>query len=145
MSRPASGQRYLRWPSRPSSRAPFLRCSRPNEGMRRALVIGLLAFAVPAAFAQSAVNNDLSFGRRIFSRGGAANEVTAIFAGTNTPLPPNVRRCAACHGRDGRGTREGGVEIPPVSWAALVAPRDPSAGRPGRPAYDQATLKRALA
>ena len=113
--------------------------------MRRALVIGLLAFAVPAAFAQSAVNNDLSFGRRIFSRGGAANEVTAIFAGTNTPLPPNVRRCAACHGRDGRGTREGGVEIPPVSWAALVAPRDPSAGRPGRPAYDEATLKRALA
>ena len=113
--------------------------------MRRALLIGSLMLAISSALAQSVVNNDLSTGRRIFDRGGAANELTATFAGTNAPLPPNVRRCSACHGRDGRGAQEGGVEIPPVSWAALAAPRDRSAARPGRPAYDEATLRRALA
>ena len=112
--------------------------------MRRALVIGLLAFAVPAAFAQSAVNNDLSFGRRIFvgRRGGRGDR---HLRRNQHAAAADVRRCAGCHGRDGGGTREGGVKIPPISWAVLIAPREPSSGRPGRPAYDDATLMRALA
>jgi ABC-type branched-subunit amino acid transport system substrate-binding protein len=84
-------------------------------------------------------------GRRIFGRGGLPGEVLAAFAGTNIPLPPGVRRCAGCHGPDGAGAREGGVEIPPITWMALIAPRDASPGRPGRPGYDEATLERALA
>jgi hypothetical protein len=57
-------------------------------------------------------------------------------------LPPAVRRCAGCHGPDGVGGREGGVAIPPIDARNLFAPRDTA---PGRPGYDDDTLKRALA
>jgi mono/diheme cytochrome c family protein len=109
--------------------------------MRRALAIGFCALAVATA---SAAADEATSGRRIYARGGVAGEVVATFAGTNTPLPPGVRRCAGCHGPDGLGTREGGVGIPSIAWKALVAPRDASPGRPGRPGYDEATLARAL-
>jgi mono/diheme cytochrome c family protein len=113
--------------------------------MRRALAIALLALAATAAVAESGANDPASSGRRIFRRGGATNEVIARFAGTNAALPPRVRRCAGCHGPDGRGAREGGTEIPPVNWAALAAPRGVWPGRAARPGYDEATLTRALA
>jgi ABC-type branched-subunit amino acid transport system substrate-binding protein len=109
--------------------------------MRRALAIGFCALAVATA---PAVADEATSGRRIYARGGAADEIIATFAGTNTPLPPGVRRCAGCHRPDGVGAREGGVQIPPITWTALTAPRDASPGRPGRPGYDEATLARAL-
>jgi ABC-type branched-subunit amino acid transport system substrate-binding protein len=115
------------------------------KGMRRALAIGLFVLAVATAPGAAVANDDVTSGRRIFARGDAAGEFIATFAGTNAPLQPRLRRCASCHGRDGLGTREGGVEIPPISWTALGAPRDASPGRPGRPGYDEATLERALA
>jgi ABC-type branched-subunit amino acid transport system substrate-binding protein len=113
--------------------------------MRRAFAIGFCALAVTTALAALAADDPATSGRRIFGRGGVAGEVVATFAGTNTMLPPGVRRCAGCHGPDGVGTREGGVGIPPITWTALVAPRGALPGRPGRPDYDEATLKRALA
>jgi ABC-type branched-subunit amino acid transport system substrate-binding protein len=113
--------------------------------MRGRLLIGLLALAATAAVAETGANDDAASGRRIFRRGGAADEVIARFSGTNAVLPPRVRRCAACHGPDGRGAREGGREIPPVSWAALAAPRAASPGQAARPGYDEASLTRALA
>jgi mono/diheme cytochrome c family protein len=114
--------------------------------MRRALAIGFCSLAVATALAVPVAADDrATFGRRIFGRGGEAGEVTAAFAGTNTPLPSGVRRCAGCHGPDAAGAREGGVEIPAVTWTALAAPRDALPGRPGRPGYDEVTLERALA
>jgi ABC-type branched-subunit amino acid transport system substrate-binding protein len=112
--------------------------------MRRALAIGFCALAVVTALAAVA-DDRITSGRRIYARGGVAGEVIATFAGTNTPLPPRVRRCAGCHGPDGGGAREGGVGIPPIAWTALAAPRDAAPGRPGRPGYDAAAFARALA
>lgn len=108
---------------------------------RRALAIGL--FALAAATALAAPEDAIS-GRRIFYRGGAAGEVIATFPGSGALLPPRLRRCAGCHGPDGRGAREGGIEIPAITWTALAAPRDASPAQPGRPGYDEATLARAL-
>lgn len=112
--------------------------------MRRALAIGILALAMVPGLAAAADNQPAS-GRRIFRFGGEAAEVRATFAASNAMLPPGVRRCAGCHGVDGAGTREGGVPTPPINWTALAAPRDVSPVRPGRPGYDDVTLKRALA
>lgn len=113
--------------------------------MRRALAIGLLALAATAAVAESGANDPASSGRRIFRRGGGTDEVIARFSGTNAVLPPRVRRCAGCHGPDGLGAREGGTELPPVTWAALAAPHAASPGRPQRPGYNEATMTRVLA
>ena len=112
--------------------------------MRRALAIAFCALAVAAAL-EAVADDRTASGRRIYARGGAASEVIATFPGTNTPLPPGVRRCAGCHGRDGAGAREGGVGIPSIAWTALAAPRDASPGLRGRPGYDEAALARALA
>jgi ABC-type branched-subunit amino acid transport system substrate-binding protein len=112
--------------------------------MRRALAIGFCVLAVATALAAVA-DDRITSGRRIYTRGGVAGEGIATFAGTNTLLPPRVRRCAGCHGPDGGGAREGGVGIPPIAWTALAAPRDAAPGRPGRPGYDEAALARALA
>jgi hypothetical protein len=96
------------------------------------------------ALAAQASCDDVVTGRRLFAHGGTADEVTAAFGGNRVPLPPQLRRCARCHGADGLGGREGGVAIPPITWNALMAPREASSARPGRPAYDEATLARAL-
>jgi ABC-type branched-subunit amino acid transport system substrate-binding protein len=113
--------------------------------MRLAISAG--AFAIVSALAASAEADDAATGRRIFGRGegGTTGEVAATFARTRTPLSPAMRRCANCHGRDGAGGRESGVGVPPITWKTLVAPRDASPGRPGRPGYDEVALKRALA
>jgi hypothetical protein len=112
--------------------------------MRRALLIGWCALAIATAPAARAASDDAASGRRIFVHGGAGGEITATFAGSSTLLPPRLRRCAGCHGADGLGGREGGVAIPPITWRALTAPREASSALPGRPAYDEAALIRAL-
>ena len=109
--------------------------------MRRALWSGCCALLLATA---AGAGDDAATGRRIFVTGGAADEVIASFAGSNTRLAPRLRRCAGCHGRDGAGGREGGITMPPISWRALTAPREATSAQPGRPLYDDALLVRAL-
>lgn len=106
--------------------------------------IGCYALILAMASIVPAAGDDAASGRRIFTSGGPADEVIATFAGSAVSLPRRLRRCAGCHGPDGQGTQEGGVAIPPISWRALSTPRDASAARPGRPAYDEAAFLRAL-
>jgi len=108
-----------------------------------ARVLALACWLVAGA---AGAGEDVVDGRRLFIRGvgGDGGEVVARFAGTKALLPPGVRRCAGCHGRDASGSREGGVDVAPITWAALTAARAPLQGRPGRPAYDDDTLRRAL-
>ncbi len=108
--------------------------------MRRALWICAVLFLATSPGAADAAAS----GRRIFVNGGAAGDVIATFAGTATRLSPRLRRCAGCHGPDGLGSREGGIDIPPINWRALTAPRETAPAQPGRPAYDETTLLRAL-
>lgn len=54
-------------------------------------------------------------------------------------LPGGTLTCAGCHGPDGRGGVEGGLQpAPPIGWHAL------STATPERPAYDRAALSRLL-
>ena len=110
--------------------------------MRRALLLAGCALAI--AMAARAAGEDAASGRRIFVHGGERGEIAASFAGSNTQLTPHLRRCAGCHAADGHGGREGAAAIPPITWRVLTAPRDASSARPGRPAYDDAALTRAL-
>lgn len=63
---------------------------------------------------------------------------TAGSDATRTHLPPALTACARCHGPEGRGSREGGVVVPPLAWSALTAPRG------GLPAFDAAAVGRAI-
>lgn len=65
-------------------------------------------------------------------------EVEATLPSSNLALPSTAMPCVNCHGADGRGGREGGVAVPPISWRRL------SMATADRPAYDESLLARAL-
>ncbi|HJZ74254.1 MAG TPA: c-type cytochrome [Vicinamibacterales bacterium] len=76
-------------------------------------------------------------GRQIFLQGTSASgrEVTPVFAGGPSPAP---LACATCHGRDGRGRREGGIRSANIEWDTLAR------ASAIRPAYDDPRLRRAI-
>lgn len=70
-------------------------------------------------------------GAALFDGGPEAAPVEArVGPGGGVPAPASRFACRACHGRDGRGGREGGAVVPSIEPSALAAPTA------GRPAYD---------
>lgn len=70
--------------------------------------------------------------------------IQARLAAGQLLLPATGFRCASCHGLDGMGKREGANRTPPATWEALATPRPESAEWRARPAYDDASLARAV-
>jgi ABC-type branched-subunit amino acid transport system substrate-binding protein len=62
-----------------------------------------------------------------------------------TELPASVLPCSSCHGEDGRGNPEGGVNPSDLTWQALTRPYGVrhESGRE-HPPYDERLLKRAI-
>jgi ABC-type branched-subunit amino acid transport system substrate-binding protein len=60
-------------------------------------------------------------------------------------VPASAVPCVGCHGRDGRGRPEGGVNPSDLTWEALTRPYGTThaSGRK-HPAYDERLLKRAI-
>ncbi|MGH1481807.1 MAG: hypothetical protein ACRBM6_24260 [Geminicoccales bacterium] len=65
-------------------------------------------------------------------------DVEATLPSSGLAMPSTTMPCINCHGADGLGGREGGVDVPPISWRHL------SMASADRPAYDQSLLARAL-
>jgi ABC-type branched-subunit amino acid transport system substrate-binding protein len=86
-------------------------------------------------------------GKEIYQKGisQSGGEISAVLGGSATAVPASVLACVNCHGQDGIGKPEGGIEPPAITWAELTKARGPShpSGRP-RPAYDQIGLGRAI-
>ena len=58
-------------------------------------------------------------------------------------MPAALLACANCHGRDGRGRPEGGLDPPDLAWRTIRQPR-PADKRRARPAYTVALLGRVI-
>jgi ABC-type branched-subunit amino acid transport system substrate-binding protein len=82
-------------------------------------------------------------GRNIYRKGG--DGIKAKLGDDDFELPASTFPCANCHGLTGLGGREGGLQPPPVAWDMLASPRSSSFSGQMRPAYDEASLKRAIA
>jgi hypothetical protein len=82
-------------------------------------------------------------GARLYREGllPSGRPVAAVVQG-DVPVTGAQLACAACHGRSGMGSGEGGKVAPPIGATFLAAPR-PKPPRP-RPAYDARTLARAV-
>jgi mono/diheme cytochrome c family protein len=85
-------------------------------------------------------------GRQIYieGRSPAGGEITAVM-GAGGELPASAVPCASCHGRDGRGRREGEIAASDLTWASLTKPGGST--HPGgrtHPPYDARRLKRAI-
>jgi ABC-type branched-subunit amino acid transport system substrate-binding protein len=84
-------------------------------------------------------------GKQIYLHGtspsGAA--ITATLGPSADQVPASLVACGNCHGRDGRGRAEGGIDPADLSWAVLTRPRAADARR-ARPAYTPDRLARAV-
>ena len=70
--------------------------------------------------------------------------IEARLGGSRSAVSAALVSCGNCHGHDGRGRPEGGIDPPDIRYATLLRPRPPS-GRKGRAAYTPALVGRALA
>lgn len=63
-------------------------------------------------------------GKRIYLSGESPSggEITALMGDGGIEVPAAALPCASCHGHDGRGRPEGGVEPSDLTWEALTRP-----------------------
>lgn len=88
-------------------------------------------------------------GRMLFQRGQSARgtPLVGFLAPERVELGGEVAACARCHGPAGRGSAEGGVEVPDITPGALFHSRPRAVGEledRSRPAYTRDTLLRAI-
>ncbi|HSF44204.1 MAG TPA: ABC transporter substrate-binding protein [Thermoanaerobaculia bacterium] len=120
----------------------------------RALRLLLLILLAPALLQAGAPPSpgeqkaQIERGKRIYLEGVSPSgaEITAVMSEASVEVPASAVPCAGCHGRDGKGRPEGGVSPTDLTWQALTKPYGVTlaSGRK-HPAYDEKTLKRAIA
>ncbi len=90
----------------------------------------------------------VALGRQLYRSGTRADgsAPTALLGNPPVTVGANTLPCAGCHGKDGRGRSEGGVEPAQITWSALSRPLH-TGQIPARvrPAYTPSLLKRAIA
>lgn len=89
----------------------------------------------------------VELGRRIYFQGAGeeGHQPIAVIGRGGAEVPASVLPCSSCHGEDGRGRPEGGVNPSDLTWSALTRPyvrRTPD-GRE-HPPYDEARFQRAV-
>ncbi|HYY57673.1 MAG TPA: ABC transporter substrate-binding protein [Pyrinomonadaceae bacterium] len=85
-------------------------------------------------------------GKRIYLTGEDKDrgEISAILGSDELEVPGSSFACSSCHGQRGEGTREGGIQPPPLNWETLTRPLTSALTRRERGPYDDATLARAI-
>ena len=84
-------------------------------------------------------------GKRIYleGRGDSESPISALIGSSRDAVPASLVSCGNCHGRDGHGRPEGGIEPTDVTWSALGRPAA-AFGKRSRPAYTAALVGRAI-
>ena len=91
------------------------------------------------------LNDQEKRGKAIYVKGeNGSDAITATLFNSDLEVPASSFSCANCHGRRGEGTREGGLQPPPIDWETLTKPYTSPLTRRPRPAYDETTLMRAI-
>jgi ABC-type branched-subunit amino acid transport system substrate-binding protein len=84
-------------------------------------------------------------GKQIYVKGeSGANDITAMLGSADLVVPATSFSCSNCHGLRGEGTREGGLQPPPINWETLTRPHTSAITRRERRAYDDKTLALAI-
>ena len=105
---------------------------RKPSGLLPALLACWGLTAAPPASAEDPVD----IGKRFYEQG--SETIAATLAGPGIERPSSAFACIGCHGADGRGGREGGVDVPAITWRHL------GARSAQRSAYDPSSFRQAL-
>lgn len=92
-----------------------------GAGIRAALAAALLLCLVGGPAVAGGLTPEEEIGKRIyFEASGEGPQILALFGRDRVPMPAVLLPCANCHGYDGLGRPEGGIEPPPVIWSYLT-------------------------
>jgi ABC-type branched-subunit amino acid transport system substrate-binding protein len=86
-------------------------------------------------------------GREIFRSGTSPSgrSISARYGEPPVTAPASVLFCVNCHGDDGLGRSEGGIQPSDITWEALTKPYEMTAeGGRRRPPYTEETLRKAI-
>lgn len=110
------------------------------------LCLAVVLIAPTWSFAALQLNEEEVAGKQIFLEGISPSgaEVHAQVGASGITLPASSTPCGSCHGADGRGRPEGGVIPPDITWRRLTAGYDQRLNGRSYPAYNLATLGRAV-
>ena len=98
-----------------------------------------------AAQASKRLNAQEQRGKQIYLKGETeGGEIIALLGGGELELPASSFPCSNCHGLKGEGSKEGGIEPSPVTWASLSAPYQSRLTRNDRVAYNDLSLARSI-
>ena len=99
---------------------------RPAGFIQVALLAGALLLLVSGftVLAQDALTPPESRGKQIYVQGKSASsrEILAYLGASSIEVPGSAMPCANCHGLDGRGKPEGGVNPSDLRWESLTKP-----------------------
>jgi mono/diheme cytochrome c family protein len=112
------------------------------------ILLFLLALPFVIAATPPPAQSPQTRGRQIYLRGESRSgrELVAVTGSDAVQVPAAALPCAGCHGYDGRGKPEGGTTPADISADSLRRPSDGArSNNRARPAYDDATLTRAIA
>lgn len=105
----------------------------------------LVCVEIGATQKRSGLDPQEQRGKQIYVKGESeAGEIIARLGSANLDVPASAFSCANCHGLRGEGTREGGIQPPPINWETLTRPHTSALTRRERAAYNEATLARAI-
>lgn len=105
----------------------------------------LMAMDRVAAHASKELTAQEKRGKQIYLKGETeGGEIIAILGSGELELPAGSFPCSNCHGLKGEGSKEGGIEPSPVTWASLSAPNQSRLTRNDRVAYNDASLARSI-
>lgn len=120
--------------------------------MRRLVAAVFIGICAPSGVAQVPDAALIARGESIYfgTHSSVAKPGAARIQGA--PIPASSAACVACHRRSGLGSSESKLLVPPIAGFLLFNPLLPQTGRRlpwtsqdrTRPAYDEATLQRAL-
>lgn len=84
-------------------------------------------------------------GKLIYLKGdGGPDEIITLLGGSDLELPAASFPCSNCHGLAGEGTREGGIQPPPIDWETLTSRQTSALTRRERAPYTEESLARAI-
>ncbi|HSO74645.1 MAG TPA: ABC transporter substrate-binding protein [Blastocatellia bacterium] len=84
-------------------------------------------------------------GKQIYLKGESeGGEITAALGNGELELPAASFPCSNCHGLRGEGSKEGGLQPPPLDWRSLSSPHQSQLTRNKRAPYTDVTLARSI-
>lgn len=84
-------------------------------------------------------------GKQIYLKGETeGGGIIAILGSGDLELPASSFPCSNCHGLRGEGSKEGGIQPPPLDWASLSSKHQSLLTRNDRGPYTEVSLARAI-